>query len=233
MALRKKMIFLLAVVLLVSGCIETSQPVTFEPDEMITREEFPFLDGSTSTLPLARLLMQRFTGISAEEAEVSLSFSKTVNSYWMLANNEADMLIVYEGSEATESYFDRKQLERKPIGRDALVFLTGVQNPVDSLSGEEIRSIYQGNITSWQEVGGRDTDIIPFQRNEDSGSHVLMLKLVMQDVPIMEPPAEHRLDNMYGVISELSTFDNGSACGVFIHVNCTMPIPANQELLLI
>ena len=39
---------------------------------------------------------------------------------------------------------------------------------------EQIKDIYSGKITNWKEVGGNDSEIIPYQRNKDSGSYNYM-----------------------------------------------------------
>jgi phosphate transport system substrate-binding protein len=48
------------------------------------------------------------------------------------------------------------------IGRDAIQFVVNVNNPVDDLTLDQIRDIYQGNITNWSEVGGYDAPIQPY-----------------------------------------------------------------------
>ena len=49
--------------------------------------------------------------------------------------------------------------QAQTIGYDALVMVTGQENPVDSLTLEEIRDIYAGKITNWKQVGGEDRAI--------------------------------------------------------------------------
>lgn len=71
----------------------------------------------------------------------------------------------------------------KPIGRDALVFLTNEKNPVKSLSRQQVSRIYSGAVTNWKELLGDDREIRAFQRPKDSGSQNLMEKLVMKGTP--------------------------------------------------
>lgn len=53
---------------------------------------------------------------------------------------------------------------RKPIAKDALVFFVHRDNPVETLTLEQIRGIYSGEISRWNEVGGRGGAIKAFQR---------------------------------------------------------------------
>jgi ATP-binding cassette subfamily B protein len=76
----------------------------------------------------------------------------------------------------------REQIET--LARDGLVFVVNENNPVNSLTTEQIRKIYTGEITNWKEVGGNDAEIIPIQRNEGAGSQALMIKLIMGLYPV-------------------------------------------------
>ncbi len=55
-------------------------------------------------------------------------------------------------------------LDQKALGRDALVFIVNEENPVQSLTQQQLRDIYAGKITNWKEVGGADAAIVAFQR---------------------------------------------------------------------
>ena len=54
--------------------------------------------------------------------------------------------------------------------------MVNADNPVDSLTVEEIQKIYTGEITNWSQVGGEDREIVPFQRNKGGGSQAIMEK---------------------------------------------------------
>jgi len=48
------------------------------------------------------------------------------------------------------------------VGRDAIVFVVNKDNPVNGLTTQQLRDIYQGRITNWKEVGGNDAPIEPY-----------------------------------------------------------------------
>ena len=59
-----------------------------------------------------------------------------------------------------------------PIGYESFVFLLNKKNPVDSLTIDEVKGIYTGKYSNWKELGGKNKQIIPIQRAENSGSSV-------------------------------------------------------------
>lgn len=87
----------------------------------------------------------------------------------MLYGGESCLLIVYEPPEEVKeaSAAELAQLEIDPIGRDGLVFLANAQNPVESLTVEELRKIYTAQLTDWSEVGGEPDDpAVPAQSRQ-------------------------------------------------------------------
>lgn len=90
-------------------------------------------------------------------------------------------------------------LYMQPICHDAFIFITHEDNPVDSLTMDEIRRIYTGEITNWSEVGGEDLRIFAFQRNEGSGSQTAMDEMVMQGRAML-PALTHRAETMDPVV---------------------------------
>jgi len=56
--------------------------------------------------------------------------------------------------------------------RDGLSLYLNETNTVNELSLEQIKLIYLGKITSWKEVGGPDTRIVVYGRENSSGTYV-------------------------------------------------------------
>ena len=159
---------------------------------VFTRENFPRMDGSTSTSPLAEAVACVLLGEPRESVAGLAAFSRTTQSFRNLAAGLCDILIVSEPApEVFEELMDSGfKYEMAPIAVDALVFVVNADNPVDSLTLEQIRGIYTGKITNWNQVGGRDIAIEAFQRNAEAGSQVLMEKLVMEGVSMDEAPTK-------------------------------------------
>jgi len=99
----------------------------------------------------------------------------------------------------------------EPICADAFVFIVNKSNPVDSLTLEQVRGIYSGEITNWNEVGGNDEPIMAYQREPNSGSQSGMEQLVMKGKPMMEAPTVLLVLSMEGLIETVAEYDNGAA----------------------
>jgi len=181
---------------------------------IFTRENFPRMDGSTSTAPLAQAAACVLLGEPREAVEELAQFNRTTQSFRNLAGRLCDILIVSEP--APEVFVELAELgfeyEMAPIATDALVFVINASNPVDSLTLEQIQMIYTGRITNWREVGGEDVEIVAFQRNAEAGSQVLMEKLVMDGLDMSEAPTQSfgTAFGMGELITEIKGFD-GSA----------------------
>jgi len=227
-------IFLIAM-LVFTGCTPTqdnpqndeqndNQDVVQQASLQLSLEEYPRMDGSTANLPMMAEIMSQVCGITLEEAEELTTCTKTSRAWEQIANGNADILLVYEAAEDTKAYLETvgTELEVTPVGRDALVFINNEQNPVDNLTQAQLIDIYTGKVTNWNEVGGEDLDIIPYQRVATSGSQSLFMKLLMKDVVPMDAPMELRPAEMGMLIDELARYNNeGNALGysVFYYAN--------------
>jgi phosphate transport system substrate-binding protein len=103
------------------------------------------------------------------------------------------------------------ELIKKPICYDAFVFITHKDNPVQSLTLEQVRAIYTGSITNWKEVGGNDEAIMAFQRQQNSGSQTAMENLVMEGVPMADPVTVKVVWVMTSLVDEVAAYHNGSS----------------------
>jgi len=71
------------------------------------------------------------------------------------------------------------------IAKDGLAIIVHPDNPVNSLTLDQIRGIYSGQITNWSELGGSDSKIHVITREEGSGTRSAYEELVMDS---------HRID---------------------------------------
>ena len=179
-------------------------------DILYTKETLPRVDASLATQPLVDAFVLNFTGKTTKE--MGVEYSNTDPAYTKLINNEADLIVVTEPSadELKRASDANVELEVTKVVNEGFVFFVNKDNKVDSLTFEEIRKIYSGEITNWSEVGGDDAEIIAYQRPENSGSQTGLYSLVMKELPVKaRTPKEEVTLSMAGIIEYVSDYENG------------------------
>lgn len=213
--------------------IESGEVVEISNEPIFTLENCPVVDGSTATQPLNNAFISNFTGTPVED--LNITYSKTHGAYMRLIDGEVDVILVTQPSEDELAAAKAKgvELEVIPVVNEAFVFLANVQNPVKSLTLEQIQNIYSGKITNWSEVGGEDAPIIAYQRPVNSGSQTGMLELVMKGIEIMEAPMEKYIAEMAGLITAIADYDNSKdAIGYSYYYYATTMYSKNNVRLL-
>lgn len=180
---------------------------------VFTPENYPRLGGSLAALPLGEAVTAAALGVSREEAGNLIRFeNSTTWNYQQLIAGNFDILLAYEPS--AEAIGDAAAAgfswEMTAIGRDALVFIANIANPVEGLTSQDIQGIYTGQITSWAELGGVDSPIIPYQRNQDSGSQTLFDLFFPLGEALMKPPQELVIGSMIGLLEVIADYDNAA-----------------------
>ena len=148
-------------------------------------EAMPEIDGSTSTYPYTSGLYSALFANYSRHPQFPESHSKSYESYERLISGEVDVLFAAAKASKEQEAQAKRQgvtLEYIPIAKDAMVFFTNEENPVENLTMEQIQDIYvQNAYDNWTEVGGPDAVLLPYCRNTDSGSHALMERYFLED----------------------------------------------------
>lgn len=179
----------------------------------ITVNNYPRVDGSTSTEPLNTLIACKLLGWRYEwkqyvagngiwklepnmEDNIPDNFfseriksSQTHNAIINLIDKKTDIIISARKMSADEKLYAESlnvSLIETPVALDALDFLVNKQNTINSLTVKQVQEIYGGSITSWNELGGDSEVIKPFIRNPNSGSQEMMKQIVMGNVHMPE-----------------------------------------------
>ncbi len=251
-------LFLLAGILILSltGCENSPHPTIANELDSLTISEYPKVDGSTSAHPLQAIIACNLLGVdytwmpswfdetyrvwpvSEQKPEVaefirdSIVHNGTHDAYVNLITGKADIILVARTASADEIELAQDMevaLEETPIALDAFVFIANINNPVQTLSVQEIKDIYTGNISNWREVGGWNAEIHPYQRNPNSGSQELMLSLVMKDLQMLDLP-DMILFGMMGPINMITLDHDGLGYTVYFFEQFMAP---NDSLKLL
>ena len=201
-------------------------------------KNYPKLDGATAAYPVYAAMAQGlYKGLNETTAEEYVSCTNTKYAYKRLISGEIDIFFGAQPSKQQIKAAKEKGVEfmLTPIAKEAFVFFVNKENPVNSLTLEQIQKIYRKKIISWNDLGGNNEKIMAFQRPEGSGSQTIMLAMVMGDKPLPSPLFEEYAAGMGGVISRVAAYRNySSAIGYSFRFFATeMKRNANIKLLAI
>ncbi len=178
----------------------------------MSADKLPIIDGAAAVFPVYSAFVHAIYPETTRLYDDVFEYNNTTGGYRELALRNTDIFIGAAPSDK-QVEFAREQgttFEYTQIGSEAFVFFVNKDNPIESLTTEQIKGIYSGNITNWSEVGGKDEEIVPFQRNEGSGSQS-MLKRFMGDTPIIEPNKVTRSGGMGDIIEVVADYRNRSS----------------------
>jgi phosphate transport system substrate-binding protein len=87
-------------------------------------------------------------------------------------------------TEINEAETNKINMNSFIIAGDAVAIITHRQVGVDSLSLDQLRAIFRGDIKNWKEIGGVDLPIILYGRDENSGTyHYMLRRLLLEQFP--------------------------------------------------
>ncbi len=231
---------------------DTEYPDVSRP--LLSIQTYPRVDGSTSAEPLQVLIACKLLGVEYDwethyddsnrlrakdpDKEETVEFinstilhNGTHDAYVRLIEDQADLILVARQPSQDElalALTHNVALELDSVAQDAFVFIMNAANPVNGLTTSQVQEIYTGQLTNWNEVGGNDADINPYQRNANSGSQELMETLVMQDLNMIDAP-DMILQGMMGPINQISMDEDGFGYSVYFYEQFMAP---NEDLEL-
>ncbi len=195
---------------------------------------YPSIDGSTVCVPMAVEFARQHLGFDDNNSRNFVRFSTTHYAYENLITNNTDnygnftyneeYLVEYKTNSvdlviATHPSKDELkmaedagiELVMEPVCYDAFVFITHKDNPVESLTAQQVKDIYSGKIKNWKDVGGNDEKIRAFQREKNSGSQTAMERLIMGGADMIDPIEIKVVEGMGVLVDAVAEYENNTA----------------------
>ena len=146
------------------------------------------LSGSTTVLPIAAKAAEAYMKIHPE-TDVQVNGGGTGVGVQSAGEGTAMIGMASRDLKAEEikKYPD---LVPNQIAIDGLVFITNSANPIPSLTIDQVKKIYDGNITNWKDVGGKDESIVVVGRDSASGTRDYMSSDVMKKADFVKTQLE-------------------------------------------
>jgi phosphate transport system substrate-binding protein len=159
-------------VLLLSSCGPTgTQPVSVS--DSTYRGHITFA-GSTTVQPLAHKLGEVFQK-AHPDVELDIAAGGSVVGIQAIHDGTVDIGMASRALRPDE----QEGIEQHQVAADVIAVVVHTSNPVESLTMNQLRSIYMGEIVNWRAVGGPDLPIVVVAREKTSGTRGAFDEIVL------------------------------------------------------
>jgi len=189
----RRILFLLTILIVTTGLLvtacqpnldlpeETSEPVLTEEPEFTEEAELSGqlqIAGSTTVQPLAEVLAEAFMD---SNPEVTIEIQGGGSSVGVTSAGEGTVDIGNASRNVKESEFEEfPALMVHTIAYDGIAIVSNPDLELPSLSIDQVKAIFAGEITNYSEVGGPEAEIVVVSREEGSGTRAAFEELVME-----------------------------------------------------
>ncbi|MDI6803788.1 MAG: phosphate ABC transporter substrate-binding protein [Bacteroidota bacterium] len=97
------------------------------------------------------------------------------------------------------------------VAIDGLALYVNETNPVSELTLDQVKRIYQGKITNWKDIGGADSKIILYSRENNSGTYVYFKDNVLEGEDFS--PSAQNMPGTAAVVNAVSKDKNSIGYG--------------------
>jgi phosphate transport system substrate-binding protein len=134
--------------------------------------------GSTSVQPFAEILAEEYM-ILHPDISIDIQGGGSAAGIMAAESGTADIGMSSRALKEAE-----KTLWYVEIAKDGLAVIVHASNPIQTLTLDQVRSIYTAKITEWSQVGGSKAKIHVITREEGSGTRSAFEDLVMSKTRI-------------------------------------------------
>jgi len=160
--MKNKQIYLLGIIILVCAGIAASYYVIIHSEG----SEISIM-GSSTVQPVAQALAQAYMTLHPD-IKVTVQGGDSNVGIQSVKSGSASIGTVSRNLTENES----EGLTQYQIGEDSIAIIVNPTNPVNSLTTDQLRDIYQGKITNWNQVGGENAPIKVIIREVGSGTRI-------------------------------------------------------------
>jgi len=98
-----------------------------------------------------------------------------------------------------------------PVAKDGVTFYLNEANPLSELTLDQIKDIYTGKVTNWKQLGGEDAKIVPYGRENSSGTYVFVKDNILKGADFA--PGTQALPGTAAVVNAVAKDKNGIGYG--------------------
>ncbi len=133
------------------------------------------LGGSTTVDPIVQLAIE---GFRKKNSGTTISYDGVGSSNGVKGVLDASYILGGSSRELKSSEEDAG-VKKLAIARDGMAVVTHKSAGIKGLSKQQVKDIFTGEITNWQEVGGSNARIVVLTREESSGTRASFDELAL------------------------------------------------------
>lgn len=177
---RRCMIFVLLITsLTLAACAEIGRNIG--PLPASSPEPRIRIAGTRKALPAIQKLAEIYRG---SYPGATFEFVSDIESIPAIREVGAGTLDLALSSRPLSSVEPAMSVVARPFARDAVVFATNPSAALPGLSSAQIRAIYGGQVTTWEQLGGASGPIILLDREASDSAHEQVLLKLLDNTPI-------------------------------------------------
>ncbi len=139
------------------------------------------IKGSTTVLPITQKAAEAYR--KSNKVSISIEGSGSGNGIKALIDGSCDIANAsraMKGKELKKAKAKGIKAKEVTVAFDMIVPVVHPSNGIKNLTSDQLKAIYQGQISNWKEVGGRDAKIVVISRDTSSGTYEVWHKKVMK-----------------------------------------------------
>lgn len=138
------------------------------------------LAGSTSVQPFAEMLAEEYGRKYPDRLPVNVQGGGSSAGARAAMTGAAQVGMMSRGLAASET-----ELTGTVIAQDAVAVIVHPSNPLSDLTKDQIRGIFAGKVTDWEQLGGLSGKIHVVSREEGSGTRGAFDELIMEGEDVL------------------------------------------------
>lgn len=137
------------------------------------------ISGSTTVLPIAQAVAEELAGVLDVEVSgggSSVGVTALIDGTTLVANHSRSIKL----SEYQKAVENNVFPFTWHVANDALAPVVHPSNSISDLTLAQLKSIYEGQITNWNQLGGKNAPIVIVSRDSSSGTYETWQEIVMK-----------------------------------------------------
>jgi len=143
------------------------------------------IKGSTTVLPITQKVAEEYrkinrVAISIEGSGSGNGIKALIEGSCNIANSSREM----KAEELTAAKDKGIEVKEITIAYDMIVPVVNPANSVKNLTMDQLKGIYDGSISNWKQLGGKNETIVVISRDTSSGTYEIWYEKVMKKADV-------------------------------------------------